>query len=424
LRVRFIHMGDTHLCRTYPQPIAHERVAAFNAAFKHVVERAIEEKVDFIIHAGDLFDKIHPWPSVVGFVKRQVKKLNDARIPIYVVRGNHDGSFDSEGIIRGSSIDLANYPELKNFHFIDPLFDRVRFTPLGTVGFRDFQGKLRIIGVGYSGHYVDSYLDRYVAPVLSSSMRNLLILHTFIEGYTSLPPGEPYLPLNRLEGLRVDYVAVGHDHDHRKPKTLSNGAVIVCSGSTAKWDFQESDEKGFYLVELSNGDVKADFIPIPSEHQMSMLTVKPETPQPPSWFLEEAIKELKRLASSTSKKLIVRIVMRGQLSKGSPLDISKAKIDEVTNELRKSGRLLYYDVAPPDVNVAMETVKLTAEGFDVQGFLNKALNEQRLSSIAFLIYQEVKSAFSDDENLTREGNLKEEVLERIKRRIKDSFELD
>jgi len=83
---KFIHFGDTHLSRTYPASIAYERVIAFNKAFEFVIDKAIELDVDFIVHTGDLFDKVTPWPNVVKFVKKQLIRLKEHDIKFYAIR--------------------------------------------------------------------------------------------------------------------------------------------------------------------------------------------------------------------------------------------------------------------------------------------------------------------------------------------------
>ena len=50
---RVIHTGDTHLgYQQYHEPIRRED---FLAAFRQVIEDAVAEDVDAVVHAGDLF---------------------------------------------------------------------------------------------------------------------------------------------------------------------------------------------------------------------------------------------------------------------------------------------------------------------------------------------------------------------------------
>ncbi len=54
-RLRFLHMADCHL--GYRQYNLRERFNDFGQAFLNVIDTAIAEKVDFVLLAGDLFQK-------------------------------------------------------------------------------------------------------------------------------------------------------------------------------------------------------------------------------------------------------------------------------------------------------------------------------------------------------------------------------
>ncbi|WP_276281014.1 DNA double-strand break repair protein Mre11 [Halorussus caseinilyticus] len=87
---RVIHTGDTHLgYRQYHSP---ERRADFRRAFEQVIDDAIAEDVDAVVHAGDLFhdrrpdlDALHGTISLLG-------RLRDADVPFLAIVGNHEGT--------------------------------------------------------------------------------------------------------------------------------------------------------------------------------------------------------------------------------------------------------------------------------------------------------------------------------------------
>ena len=55
---KFAHIGDTHL--GYRQYNLEQREQDFYDAFNRAIDRIIEEKVDFVIHSGDLFNDGRP----------------------------------------------------------------------------------------------------------------------------------------------------------------------------------------------------------------------------------------------------------------------------------------------------------------------------------------------------------------------------
>lgn len=408
--VRFAHIGDTHLCRTWPVGIEAERVEAFNFAFQQVIDKILEADVDFVIQTGDLFDKVHPWPNVVKFAKQQLDRLTEENIPIYLIRGNHDGTYDYEGLKRGCSIDLTWYPRIKNVNFIDPLLGP-REEKL--TSFNDFSDEVRIIGLGYYGYEVRKYYEQYAKPAVDESKINILILHSFVEGYTGVPPGQPFISLKSLEHAGLNYVAVGHTHDHIESKTLKDGTTVVCAGSIDKWVFDESDKKGFYLVDLNDRKIKTTWIPIENQYFMTVIPIETTTPKAPHWFVNEAITQMKQLAESSTKKLIVNIRLRGELSGGTPADIPFDELDKEAEELKKIGKLLYHTISPPDINIQLRGFHITTMGFDLQSYLSKILRNVKLANDIYGIHQFVREKFEEEDNLTAEGNLKEEVQKEI-----------
>ena len=93
---QFLHSADIHLDSpliglTGVEGRIAERIrSAPRAAFEALVERAIEDKVDFLIIAGDLYDGTWRDYKTGLFFSEQMGRLNQARIPVYLLHGNHD----------------------------------------------------------------------------------------------------------------------------------------------------------------------------------------------------------------------------------------------------------------------------------------------------------------------------------------------
>ncbi|PSP55873.1 DNA repair exonuclease [Halobacteriales archaeon QS_1_67_19] len=87
---RVIHTGDTHLgYRQYHSP---ERRTDFRDAFEQVIDDAVAEDVDAVIHAGDLFHDRRPDLRALHGTISILRKLRDASIPFLAVVGNHEGT--------------------------------------------------------------------------------------------------------------------------------------------------------------------------------------------------------------------------------------------------------------------------------------------------------------------------------------------
>lgn len=63
---------------------------ALEATLARAVDLAIEQRVDLVLIAGDLFDSPKPSPATVELVARELRRLDDARIRTALVAGNHD----------------------------------------------------------------------------------------------------------------------------------------------------------------------------------------------------------------------------------------------------------------------------------------------------------------------------------------------
>src|ERR1039458_1873247 len=92
---KFAHIADCHLgAQKYPELKKLEI-----KAFKECLNKCIEEKVDFIIIAGDLFHSNLPDMSIVIEAVGTLKELQDNGIPVYVNYGSHDFSPNSTSIV-------------------------------------------------------------------------------------------------------------------------------------------------------------------------------------------------------------------------------------------------------------------------------------------------------------------------------------
>lgn len=84
--ITFAHMADTHLGAGRSTG----RVDEIIDSFKHAFDAANQDdQVEFILVAGDVFDRVSPpWHVVSKFIRI----VRTARKPVYVIAGNHDTS--------------------------------------------------------------------------------------------------------------------------------------------------------------------------------------------------------------------------------------------------------------------------------------------------------------------------------------------
>ncbi|MEG8029093.1 DNA repair exonuclease [Sphingomonas aerolata] len=95
---RFLHAADIHLdsplhglSRYEGLPVEDIR-SATRAAFDNLVQFAIDEAVDFVVLAGDLFDGDWRDMGTGLYFARMMGRLNQVGIPAFVLAGNHDAA--------------------------------------------------------------------------------------------------------------------------------------------------------------------------------------------------------------------------------------------------------------------------------------------------------------------------------------------
>src|ERR1700731_738939 len=96
MRASFIHIADTHL--GYEQYGVRERFNDFSRAFWDIVDDALNRHVDFMVIAGDLFNKRAIDAQTLIHAIEGLRKLKEQNIPVIAIEGNHDRSYYREGI--------------------------------------------------------------------------------------------------------------------------------------------------------------------------------------------------------------------------------------------------------------------------------------------------------------------------------------
>jgi len=87
---RVIHTGDTHV--GYAQYHSPVRRQDFLDAFAAVIDDAIDDEVDAVVHAGDLFHDRRPELADLMGTISVLRRLDDAEIPFLAVVGNHEAT--------------------------------------------------------------------------------------------------------------------------------------------------------------------------------------------------------------------------------------------------------------------------------------------------------------------------------------------
>lgn len=244
--VKFIHTADLHLGSNlhfkFDQKINYQNKFGnpILSSLKKIVNTALEEKVDFIIISGDLFDSNERSVNAVNFFNSEAERLKKANIPIYLITGNHDP-------LKGDNRLFSINENVK-------IFDSENFEIKNYT--RNNELKARLIGQSYRGNSDSRKMCNSFNPP-DWGVFNIALLHTQLD-----PNNYNYVPCS-VKDLKdknmIDYWALGHIHQNEVIN--KNKPVIVYPGIPQGRDFGEKNKKGFYLVELAeNQTPKIDFI--------------------------------------------------------------------------------------------------------------------------------------------------------------------
>jgi DNA repair exonuclease SbcCD nuclease subunit len=244
--MKFLHVGDTHIGRVYKDE---QRNADVRAAFVQVVDYAIKENVDMVVHSGDLFNEGIPALSDLLFVTDQLKRLKDSGIRIFIVPGSHDvGMGESDSIIE--------------------LFDRNGLlTNLNSTRYIEEQdGKVILSGELYRNVFLTgvrgkrSRVEDEIFKRLSIVRPDGAWVYVFVFHHTISDLGLQFKDLDTSSlPLGFDYYAAGHWHGNKDNIPYGKG-VIQYPGSLEYCDESEivsNPNRGFYVVNYDANGINA-----------------------------------------------------------------------------------------------------------------------------------------------------------------------
>jgi exonuclease SbcD len=231
--MKFIHCADVHLdtplqgLAQYPGAPVDEIRNATRRAFEKVLNAAISEKVDFIIIAGDLYDTgLKSFESAL-FFNKEMARLKDAGIDVYLIHGNHDAA---SKLIK----QLRPPRNVKVFRSTEPQ----------TI----LNEELRVAIHGQSfatPEVTEDLAEKYPPPV--PNFFNIGILHTNLGGVSEHANYAP-CSLQRLKSKGYQYWALGHVHNGQ---VLCTDPYVVYPGNIQGRNGREQGEKSCELVTVS-----------------------------------------------------------------------------------------------------------------------------------------------------------------------------
>jgi exonuclease SbcD len=283
--IKILHLSDIHIGsgfshgRINPVTGLNTRLEDFVNTLSLCIDRALTDNVDMVIFGGDAFPDATPPPYVQEAFASQFRRLVDADIPTVLLVGNHD--LHSQGL-GGASLNIYRTLCVPGFVVGDKLTTHHIQTRSGMVQVITLPWLTRSAlmtrkeTAGLSMADVNQMLTERLQVVLEGEIRRLdpnvptvLLAHLMADNATLgaerlLAVGKGFtLPLSLLTRPCFDYVALGHVHRHQN-LNKSNDPPVIYPGSIERVDFsEETEDKGYVIVELERGSVEWEFCSLP-----------------------------------------------------------------------------------------------------------------------------------------------------------------
>lgn len=318
-------------------------------SFLTAIDRCVQDQVDFILFAGDIFNTSLPSLDTLKIVTKKLKELKDKNIPLYVIAGSHDFSpsgktmidvLENAGLLKNVCRGKI-HPETKELHlqfYTDPKTGTKLTGILGRKGQLD------------KTYYQNLHLENleqepgYKIFMFHTTLAEMKPKH--MEKVESQPAS--FLPKN------FNYYAGGHIH-HPTKIELEGYGTLTYPGALFPNNFAEVEKYshgGYYLITMENDqqdsciDQKVEWLPLKAiEHHALTVNCDHKAPEVITFEI------LNHFENMNIQDTLMTIRLTGTLAKGKASDIN---FNQIFAELYNKGA--YF--------IMKNTISLRSEEFE------------------------------------------------------------
>ena len=265
--VKFLHTADWHIGRKLQgKDLLEDQQYVMN----NLISKIDETKPDFLIIAGDLYDRSVPSKEATTLLQELLVKINiECNIPIFAISGNHDSR-------ERLAIGEAWFSKHKFYLHtrLEQAFDKISYEDADIYllpYFEPFEAREYFEDATLTTH--NSATKRVIDEIyknLDTNKTNILVAHTFVSGGLETD-SEREISVGTVENVAVevfdkfDYVALGHLHN---PNAIKEERIKY-SGSPMAYSFSEATQtKGMRLVELTKEIFTEEFISLEQKRKL------------------------------------------------------------------------------------------------------------------------------------------------------------
>ena len=269
--VKFLHTADWHIGRKLQgKDLLEDQQYVLN----NLISKIDETKPDFLIIAGDLYDRSVPSKEATTLLQEFLVKINiECNIPIFAISGNHDSR-------ERLAIGEAWFSKHKFYLHtrLNQAFDKITIEDTDIYllpYFEPFEAREYFEDATLTTH--NSATKRVIDEIyknIDMSKTNILVAHTFVSGGLETD-SEREISVGTVENVAVeifekfDYVALGHLHN---PNAIKEERIKY-SGSPMAYSFSEATQtKGMRLVELTKEIFTEEFISLEQKRKLHNIS--------------------------------------------------------------------------------------------------------------------------------------------------------
>jgi hypothetical protein len=350
--VKFGHIADVHLGGWKQKPMTDLNFASFRKS----LDICINEKIDFLLVAGDLFDTAYPSIEVLKETFSEFKRLKEAGIPCFIISGSHDYSISGKTFLEvlekgGFCKNVAVFDEKENEIILKP-------TVHGEVALYGFPGKKSGLDIK----------DLKKIKLQESSGYKILMLHTTLDKVVGNLPIE-YVEADSLP--ETDYCALGHIHVRFKYKNF------VYPGPMFPNNFAELEDlkHGSFCIVDTKNEVPMKRIELPLK-EVELINIEISNGLTAT---DEIISEIKN-RNILDKIILLRV--KGELKNSKQSDINFPKIEDFAMQ-NGAYFLLKNTHELKTIELEFESENLDSE--NLEGEMMKIYSEKNPSELDSLI---------------------------------------
>ena len=269
--VKFLHTADWHIgIKLQGKDLLEDQQYVMN----DLISKIDETKPDFLIIAGDLYDRSVPSKEATTLLQELLVKINiECNIPIFAISGNHDSR-------ERLAIGEAWFSKHKFYLHtrLNQAFDKITIEDTDIYllpYFEPFEAREYFGDATLTTH--NSATKRVIDEIyknIDMSKTNILVAHTFVSGGLETD-SEREISVGTVENVAVeifekfDYVALGHLHN---PNAIKEERIKY-SGSPMAYSFSEATQtKGMRLIELTKEIFTEEFISLEQKRKLHNIS--------------------------------------------------------------------------------------------------------------------------------------------------------